>query len=203
MTIPLLESRPRREGAIGAVTSIGIEMAAELAQNGGRFCFDYVKLLKAGGTGFVTGIAGGWVVKGAFKLLRAMRGLDEVATATRIFYRGTSKLAATEIVENQAVDVARIMEHQAQAGAQRAGVFLTSQLETAEHFASIPYGKGQVLGPAVVKIEVPAAQFVQFVEENGIKLEQAISGMPGRTETLIPFGLMDTFNAMAKYSLVP
>jgi hypothetical protein len=119
-----------------------------------------------------------------------------------VFYRGTSRLAADEIVESQAFDATRIAEQQALYGAEREGVFITSQSETAQSFAEAAYGDGRALGPGVVKIEVPASEFGNFAARNGIAVETPIVRplAGGQTETLLPFHTLSEFYKFATFS---
>ena len=119
----------------------------------------------------------------------------------RPLYRGTSQLARQEILANQAFDTARIAQQQALVGAERSGVFVTTQEATAQAFADAAYGSGRGLGPAVVRIEVPTSEFEAFLERNSIDFETPIERplAPGQTETLLPFESINEFHDMATF----
>jgi RHS repeat-associated protein len=135
----------------------------------------------------------------------ASQGIDtseeEEETPTTTFYRGTSALAADEIVANQSFDTARIQAQQAQLTTGLQGVFITQQPDTAQYFANLAYGRGQNGGPDVVQINVPTAQFNAFAAQSGIPIETPISGLPGMTETLIPFSSVDQFEGFTTLQL--
>ncbi|HEX4140598.1 MAG TPA: hypothetical protein VHY09_09645 [Candidatus Methylacidiphilales bacterium] len=121
-----------------------------------------------------------------------------------ILYRGTSQLAKEDILANQAFDVDRIAQHQAAAGADRSGVFVTTQESTAYAFADAAYGAGRNGGPAVVKIEVQTVKLNAYLEQNGIDFETPVDRPPpgaskDPTETLLPFNTIDEFHDMATF----
>jgi len=125
-----------------------------------------------------------------------------LAEETTTFFRGTTFGSASEVVENQALDIERIAANQAaNPGAARAGVYLTQQEATASYYADLVGGGGRGLGPGVIRIEVPTQAFQAFAEKYGVEVETAVPNppQPGQTETLIPFDLAKEFDEMASY----
>jgi hypothetical protein len=120
------------------------------------------------------------------------------------FYRGTTFGAASEIVDDQALDLERIMRTQAaNPGAKGPGVYLTTQEKTANYYADLAGGGGRGLGPAVVRIEVPTKDFDAFARAHGITPETPVPQppFPGQTETMIPFEHVEEFDRMARYHM--
>lgn len=94
----------------------------------------------------------------------------------------------------------KILARQASAGTQAEGnIYITTQPDTAKYFADFQYGQGQSGGPAVLKIIVNKEEFLSYAEENGISIETPIEGLPGMTETVLPAGSAEEFNAMALF----
>jgi hypothetical protein len=120
-------------------------------------------------------------------------------------FHGTSQYTAAEMVDNQAVNVARIAEHQADK-AFNSGLYTTSQQATANYYADLLFGTGRAGGPAIVQIDVPTASFSDFAERAGISVEAPVPHppMPGQTETFIPFDSLGDFNNIPglKFSIV-
>jgi len=84
------------------------------------------------------------------------------------------------------------------------GVYITSQLNTAEYYANLAGGGGRGLGPAIVGIEIPADEWGAFVDDYGIEVETPIDRGPfaGATETLIPFDAVPNLDGMARYYIL-
>jgi hypothetical protein len=121
-----------------------------------------------------------------------------------IFYRGTTYGSASEVVENQALDVDRIMANQRLfPPASGPGVYITSQKSTADYYANLAGGGGRGLGPGTIRIELPPDEFNAFVARTGIPVEAPVPQPPteGQTETIIPFDNAEEFDAMATYFL--
>jgi hypothetical protein len=114
-------------------------------------------------------------------------------------FRGTTRGAALETVQGQAFDVVRIEQLQTLTGQARQGVYVSSQKSTADFFADIAGGNGRGLGPAVVRIEVPAKEFQALAKKYGITVESPVSRLPGMTETLLPFESIEEFEAFAEF----
>jgi RHS repeat-associated protein len=125
-----------------------------------------------------------------------------LAEQTTTFFRGTTFGSASEVVENQALDVERIVANQAaNPGAASPGVYLSQQEATANYYADLAGGGGRGLGPGVLRIEVPTEALQSFVEKFGIEVESAVPNPPfaGQTETVIPFELVKEFDLIARY----
>ena len=119
------------------------------------------------------------------------------------FFRGTTWGDAMEVVDNQAIDAARIVRNQASAPpASGPGAYLTSQEDTAKYFANLAGGSGRGMGPGVMRIDVPRAQFEEFAVRCSICVEAPMPQppLPNMTETLIPFEHLPEFNSMATFS---
>jgi hypothetical protein len=119
------------------------------------------------------------------------------------FFRGTSFYAAMEIVGSQSLDADRISVHQEAGSGNAKGMYITSQLSTANYYANLWYKAGLNGGPGVVRMSIDKKQFISFVVKNGILVETPVSRMIGQTETLIPFDAAPEFNAITKFSLMP
>jgi hypothetical protein len=112
------------------------------------------------------------------------------------FFRGTSFFQATEIVLAQSFDAERIARDQNARGAATRGVFLSTQLTTAEAFGEFAFGDGRRSGQAVVSVSVGRREFLAFAARNGISVETPVDRIPGATETVLPFDSLREFQAL-------
>jgi RHS repeat-associated protein len=131
----------------------------------------------------------------------AIHSSDEILT----FFRGTTYGDALEVVDNQAISAERILVNQAAAPpASGPGAYLTKQLGTAEYFANLAGQDGRRgLGDAVLRIDVPRAQFEEFAVRCNICVDAPMPQppLPNMTETLIPFEHLPELNSMATFSV--
>jgi hypothetical protein len=121
-----------------------------------------------------------------------------------VFYRGTTYGSASEVVQDQALDVERIMANQRLfPPASGPGVYITSQKSTADYYANLAGGGGRGMGPGTIRIELPPDEFNAFAARTGLAVEQPVPQPPteGQTETVIPFDNAEEFDAMATYFL--
>ena len=126
------------------------------------------------------------------------------AEGTTTFYRGMTWGEAQEAIAAQGLSAERILANQTQnPGAAGSGAYLTSQAATAEYYADLAGYQNRGLGPAVVRIDVPSAQFSAFAESRGIRVETPIprGPFPGATETLIPPEHIFDFNGMGTFTI--
>ena len=137
--------------------------------------------------------------------LRAGAFLKSLAPAAETkmvtLYRGTTYYDALEAVGNNAVNMERVVQRQLSAGyaAERQGLYLTTQESTAQFYADLAGLQGRGGGPAVLRFEVPEAQFQQFLQRNSIRFEAPVPRppFPGQTETLIPTSAANEFNSLS------
>jgi hypothetical protein len=59
----------------------------------------------------------------------------------------------------------------------------------------------EVMGFASAQPILRAAQFNAFAAQSGIPIETPVSGLPGMTETLIPFSSVDEFEGFTTFQL--
>jgi RHS repeat-associated protein len=146
-------------------------------------------------------------------ILATIGGAIGVATSTiekaedqrkRTFYRGTSYYDVLETVATQRIDVERIMASQIRLGypPDRQGVYFTSQLSTAQYYASYVGREGKKGGPGVIIALVSERKFDLFVLKYGIAVEVPVPTppRPGQTETIIPYNAMPEFETFTEYS---
>jgi YD repeat-containing protein len=128
--------------------------------------------------------------------------LDDAAGEFATFYHGTSQYTAAEVLENQAINLERLAEHQS-GKSFNSGLYTTTQESTANYYADLLFARGRAGGPATLKIEVPQKSFSDFAQSRGIAIETPVPRLPGQTETFIPMQHLNDFNLIPgiKYSL--
>lgn len=147
--------------------------------------------------------SGYWGIK-ALGLVAGVRGLSAPKGGTLTFYRGMTYGEALEAVQGQALSAERIAANQAlNSGAAGSGAYMTTQEATAAFYGDLAGLQGRGLGPAVVRMEVPAEQFSSFAAARGFPVETPIprGPSPTATETLIPMEYIQEFNAMTTFFL--
>lgn len=122
------------------------------------------------------------------------------------FYRGTTYYDMLETVENQRINLERIIESQRRNGysLERQGVYFSSQYSTASYYADLVGGRGRGGGPGVFAAIVPEKRFFKFVGTYGIAVEVPVPQppTPGQTETIIPYNAIPGFETFADYIIV-
>jgi len=124
---------------------------------------------------------------------------------TTTLYRGTTYLEALETVQNQTIDLERIIARQRlYAGTQRGFLYVTSQFATAAYYADLAGGQGRGLGPGIIKMEIPIKRFRAFARKYDVTLDTPVSRPPflGQTEIKIPYEAVDEFNQITQFSIV-
>ena len=164
-----------------------------------------VQLAVFGVTELLTAGIGGLATVGGRSLSLGFRATEIGAGGgTTTFLRGMTYGEALETVEMQGLSAERIAANQAlNPGAAGSGAYMTSQEATAVYYGELAGLQGRGLGPAVVRMEVPTAQFNAFAARRGISVETAIprGPFPGATETFIPMRHIGEFNQMCTFCL--
>jgi type II secretory pathway pseudopilin PulG len=121
-------------------------------------------------------------------------------------YRGTTFYDVLETVASQHIDVARILLNQTKFGltGDRAGVYFTNQILTAEYYANlvgISSGQPRAGGPAILGAIYPRKRFQLFTLKYRIAVNAPIpqAPQPGQTETLIPYNAIPDFESFTNY----
>ncbi|MBB5296912.1 RHS repeat protein [Deinococcus metallilatus] len=120
------------------------------------------------------------------------------------FYRGTNYYDALDAVENQSLNIERLMANQIRRPPEgnRLGAYFTTQLSTADYYSSMSANYGG--GPAVISTTVRADSFFRFARRNNVVFEAPVprSPVPGQTETLIPYNSIREFESLRSYYLI-
>jgi hypothetical protein len=121
----------------------------------------------------------------------------------RTFYRGTTYYDALETFGTQQINVKRIRESQARYAyePERQGVYFSSQLSTAQYYASYVGRDGKGGGPGIIAALTSERKFDLLALKYGIQVEVPVPNppRPGQTETITPYNAMPEFEQFTEY----
>ncbi|WP_219892165.1 putative Ig domain-containing protein [Chamaesiphon polymorphus] len=121
-------------------------------------------------------------------------------------YRGTTFYDVLETVASQHIDIERILLNQTRFDltGDRAGVYFTNQILTAEYYANLvgfSGGQPRAGGPAILGAIHSRKRFQLFTLKYRIAVNAPIPQppQPGQTETLIPYNAIPEFETFTNY----
>jgi RHS repeat-associated protein len=137
----------------------------------------------------------GFLPLGGYVTSAAMRPL----VYTR-FYRGSTHYDVAETVQNQAVNIERLMARQSNATLDLGpGLYLTRSRETAQTFAELQGINGRQGGPAVLGAEISRYRWWLLQRQHGATGNSPISNMPGHFQDHVPTDAIEYFNRYAYF----
>jgi RHS repeat-associated protein len=116
------------------------------------------------------------------------------------FYRGSTHYDVVETVQNQAVNIERLMARQSNAILDLGpGLYLTGSRQTAQIFAELQGGFGRQGGPAVLGAEINRFRWWWLRWHYGARGNVPISHMPGHYQDHVPYEGINYFNRYAYF----
>ena len=116
------------------------------------------------------------------------------------FYRGSTHYDVVETVQNQAVNIERLMARQSNAILDLGpGLYLTGSRQTAKFFADKQGSFGRQGGPAVLGAEINRFRWWWLRWHYGARGNVPISRMPGHYQDHVPYEGINYFNRYAYF----
>jgi hypothetical protein len=116
------------------------------------------------------------------------------------FYRGSTYYDVIETVQNQAVNIERLIARQSNAILDLGpGLYLTRSRETAQIFANGQGAYGRQGGPAVLVAEISRFRWWLLQRRHGATSNYPISNIPGHFQDHVPTDAIEYFNRYAYF----